>query len=401
MKAKIWQTIFNLQLIVNILFLGLNLFFKHLTYSKLNNTEIIIFLVILLISLFSNFISNKIITKTVNFIQVAMLPYIFRYLLIGLISNLAVLKILPVNLLGFLAILFDLVIDIPLAIVLGSKVKNWFVRIVVVEAIMISYELLIFPSMRNRIVNDLLQCRIVEIIAFGVIAILLSHGWGIKFNWNLTQIKMNDMQLISLILLMIFSFWFTCFNQFSTIGTTLSEALFKWGSIFSSLKFNFKDLLLTLAPSFLEELERYLNIVILLMAASHLKSQKWIAVFGSALIFSLSHYFNLLAGSSFGEVTEQVVNTFSIGCLFTVIYLYTRKLWLTIIVHFINDFIGFVINSTPAFSLRLGILTNYGNGMLLEALIFVLPIIVTVLLLLFKNSQDLINKNISQIIIND
>lgn len=64
----------------------------------------------------------------------------------------------------------------------------------------------------------------------------------------------------------------------------------------------------------------------------------------------------------------------------------------------LNDLIGFSITNTSAYSLRMGILSNYCNGMLTNILIFVLPLLASILLLSFKETRQLINNNIQKAI---
>ena len=391
-KAKI---IFNLQLILNIIFFIYLVLSKN--YIKINYIVFSIALLILIVSLFNPKI--KIFKLSSNFLEIATLPFIFRYLAINFIQYLGSLNIISLSLIGCLSCLVSFFINFPLAMLNYKKIDNWFLRLISVQALMISYELLAFPLVGNNIIDALLSYRIVDIISFFILAILILKEWKINFKWNLTIVHMNIAQALLVLLLLIFSIWLIGFNQFGNMGSTLSEAFFIWKDIIqTSLNINTTTVLKAITPSFMEEIERLFNISILLLATYKMKYKRWVATLGSAFIFSIGHWPNLLNHMSLNNLSTQMITTFSMGCLFAVIYLCTGKLWLIIAVHFLNDLIGFSITNTSAYSLRMGILSNYCNGMLTNILIFILPLLAVILVLSFKKTRLLINNNIQKAI---
>lgn len=389
------KMIFNLQLILNIIFFIYLLLNK--SYTAISYVVFSIGLLILIASLFNPKI--KIIKLSSNFLAIATLPFIFRYLAINFIQYLGSLNIISLPLIGCLSCLISFFIYFPLAMLNYRKIDNWFLRLISVQALMISYELLAFPLTGNSIIDALLRYRIIDIVSFFIMAVLLLKKWKINFKWNLIIVHMNIIQAITVLLLLIFSIWLIGFNQFGNMGSTLSEAFFYWKDIIqNSLNINATAVLRAITPSFMEEIERFLNISILLLATYKMKYKRWVATLGSAFIFSIGHWPNLLNHMSLTDLSTQMITTFSMGCLFAVIYLCTGKLWLIIAIHFLNDLIGFSITNTSSYSLRLGILTNYYDGMLTNILIFVLPLLAVVLTLSFKETRQLINNNIQKAI---
>ncbi|MBA1393047.1 CPBP family intramembrane metalloprotease, partial [Lactobacillus sp. XV13L] len=91
-----------------------------------------------------------------------------------------------------------------------------------------------------------------------------------------------------------------------------------------------------LEPGILEETERYLNIIILL--AGFNRFPKWrvpIAVYGSALLFGLPHLSNLgIYGETLPATLAQAIGVTGDGFLWAVLYLYSGKIWPSMLAHF-------------------------------------------------------------------
>ena len=74
---------------------------------------------------------------------------------------------------------------------------SWLLfRVISVQALMISYELLAFPLIGNSIIDALLRYRIIDIISFFIIAILILKKWKINFRWNFTIVHMTITQAL-------------------------------------------------------------------------------------------------------------------------------------------------------------------------------------------------------------
>ena len=85
--------------------------------------------------------------------------------------------------------------------------------------------------------------------------------------------------------------------------------------------------------------ERYINIMILLIASRNLK--KWripIAVYGSTLLFALPHFSNIGWNGQTVAATISQVLAVTDAMIWVVAYFYIGKLWFIMIVHFFNDY---------------------------------------------------------------
>ena len=76
--------------------------------------------------------------------------------------------------------------------------------------------------------------------------------------------------------------------------------------------------------------------------SSSRKSIFWATVISSAA-FGGIHIFNLFAGAGFAGVLLQVGYSFLIGGMCAIVLLYTRCIWLCVILHAVYDFCGYLI----------------------------------------------------------
>ena len=63
----------------------------------------------------------------------------------------------------------------------------------------------------------------------------------------------------------------------------------------------------------------------------------------TALLFGLSHLFNLAVGASIPSTLLQVGYTFLMGALFTTIFIKTKNIWFSVIIHALFDFGGMIV----------------------------------------------------------
>lgn len=80
------------------------------------------------------------------------------------------------------------------------------------------------------------------------------------------------------------------------------------------------------------------------------KSQKtktgvFLAIVYSSLVFSLLHLLNVFAGSGFLPILLQIGYTFLIGMMFAVVYLKTKNIWTTIVIHTIYNIGGLMFST--------------------------------------------------------
>ena len=144
------------------------LMFKEINLRNHSSLHKLFYSLILIVSLFNPKI--KIFKLSSNFLEIATLPFIFRYLASNFIQYLSSLNMISLPLIGCFSCLISFFINFPLVMVNYRKIDNWFLRLISVQALMISYELLAFPLIGNSIIDALLRYRIIDIISFFIIA---------------------------------------------------------------------------------------------------------------------------------------------------------------------------------------------------------------------------------------
>lgn len=85
-----------------------------------------------------------------------------------------------------------------------------------------------------------------------------------------------------------------------------------------------------------------------------------ITVVVTSAVFALMHLINLFFGLGVGAVFLQVGYTFLIGCMLAVMLIYTKNVWLCVLVHFVFDIGGTIVTdlgSGPFQDLTFWILT--------------------------------------------
>lgn len=150
---------------------------------------------------------------------------------------------------------------------------------------------------------------------------------------------------------MLFLIWYDFFASFIQIAPDLKGAVWNLSVLnpARSLFFYSNSALVYLTSingGILEVFERYAFIVVLGLAFKSKKMRVELIILLSSLIFSLNHYVNILSEQeSFMNTTFQVIDLFSFGCLLAIVYLYTGKSWLAMIIHTTWDFIIFAMTS--------------------------------------------------------
>ena len=201
-----------------------------------------------------------------------------------------------------------LVLLLPVAMVSASQIKNWFLRL----------------------------------IAFGLfLDVQYGSDQGLLISKNLPVMhSINNQDVVSafalLILLLVIN---VAWNTFGGNGNNIFSILFSYIVDIHSKYINVPSFTSALEPGVLEEAERYINIMILLIASRKLK--KWripIAVYGSTLLFALPHFSNIGWNGQTVAATISQVLAVTDAMMWVVAYFYIGKLWFIMIVHFFNDY---------------------------------------------------------------
>lgn len=227
---------------------------------------------------------------------------------------------------------------IPIVRVLFSKVSYpWMQMIAWLSLIPVVYDGL----SKWNVVSHPYLTMIINTGALGAITFIfivrnLSDGWGYGSNLNL---KFNHSQYFSqLIIWMLIGY-----ALINIIWMNLSNSpfIFMLYNATKSLSFNFRAICQATEAGVLEELCRYLTIIILFKWYNKKKSKLcWIIVW-SALIFSLQHIVNLQSQTLWITV-EQMIVVLGYGLFYADLFLYTGKLWLSMLLHGLLDYSVFI-----------------------------------------------------------
>ncbi len=99
-----------------------------------------------------------------------------------------------------------------------------------------------------------------------------------------------------------------------------------------------------LSVGFFEEIIfRGLLLMLLIERLSTKKHGIWIAVISSSILFGMIHLINLINGASLSGTLLQVIYSTLMGMLWAVMYLRTKNLWLTMVLHATYNFFGQVM----------------------------------------------------------
>ncbi|AUD62174.1 hypothetical protein BK010_00615 [Tenericutes bacterium MO-XQ] len=99
-----------------------------------------------------------------------------------------------------------------------------------------------------------------------------------------------------------------------------------------------------LSVGFFEEvIFRVVLLIFLLKTFSKLKMNLIFSIVLSSLIFALSHIFNLFSGASYSDTFLQIGYSFLVGMMWAVMFLKTKNIWLTILLHATFNFFGQVM----------------------------------------------------------
>ncbi len=97
------------------------------------------------------------------------------------------------------------------------------------------------------------------------------------------------------------------------------------------------------AIALLEELFFRALLLPLVVDCLRIKHRLFFATVLTAAVFGLSHLVNLFFGADVGATFLQVGYTFLLGCMFGAMLLFTKNVWLCVLVHFIFDIGGTLI----------------------------------------------------------
>ena len=349
-SQKAWNKIFNVELIIGIVWIVLFSFHPERSFPIYLPVINWVFLAILVVLLILSTVrkKNRHIQTTISVLSALALPFTFNKLIQGIVTSLNTIFASWAPFFSIVGCLALLLVSIPMVKASLPAVKNWILRLIVVEGLGLSQ---LAPALKfycaPKYVSELLESGLINALAMFILAFFIFKAWGLKFEWNLKFIKTKNFQWWALVLLLLFSAYFPFFNVFLGIAQTPVQ-IFNWD--FSTFEVTLTGFLSAVEAGIMEETQRCLDIVVLLFVFRNFKGKVVWATVISSLLFSLDHLTNL-GSTQFGvlyhftKVEQQMIYTFGFGMLAAVLYLYTGKLWLSMLVHFGLDFI--VFSETP------------------------------------------------------
>ena len=186
-------------------------------------------------------------------------------------------------------------------------------------------------SFSNQLANEMITNSIPRLLGGIVFVILLSMiGYKKIFAFNSTWIKSLIVLIPGLII---------AFNNFPIVAYFDGRA-----EITEPVYTIYVFMIECFSTGFFEEIV-FRGIVLLLLIQKLPNTQKgmYLAIFISSLLFGLSHLVNLFGGIGLTDILLQVGYSFLMGLLWAVVYLKTKNIWWSILLHSTYNFFGLVL----------------------------------------------------------
>lgn len=190
----------------------------------------------------------------------------------------------------------------------------------------------------NQIVNTIMTSGLLAGIAFFISGCYLAHNWGFRFNPNLKFKKLSNFSFVVMSVILIYAVVDVIWNDFGGYHNGVLNLFISYGA--DSMKFTFKGMGEAAEAGILEETMRFLNIVVLLYAFRRRKWQIPATVSISAVLFGMLHLSNY-GWQELYATLDQCAEAFGAGLFLAILYLYSGKLWLAMLEHFLLDFFIF------------------------------------------------------------
>ena len=237
-----------------------------------------------------------------------------------------------------------LVLLLPLAVLYAGDLKKWYLRLIAVYLLDQQYgpDQLLLVSKNLRIMHSITWQGVIAALALLILACFLGYAWGYCFNPNLKFVKSRNFQMSIFVIVIAFATIDLFYNAFSDYDKQIWTAFFSYSIDIQSKYLTIPNLTSAIEPGILEETERYL--MVLIFIAGFNRFPKWrvpIAVYASGILFGLSHAGNVgWNGENLSATIAQVIGVMGSGFLWAVLYLYSGKLWLPMIFHFLMDYLA-------------------------------------------------------------
>ncbi len=391
LSHKRWQQIFDVQLLIALIWMLLEVIFQNKN-SVGNLIQGAFFIIVLGLNFYNQRVNrqNGIIFEIVRWLNLFGLSTLFPSVWVEIgnyfLKNVPQLEILWVLLLW----MSYLVLLLPLAILFAGSLKNWFLRLIGVGLLGTQYgpDSLLKIGKNLPWLHSITSQGVVAAFALLILACFLGKAWGFHFNPNLKFVKSRNFQYSVLLLLVLFAFIDVFYNAFINYDKQIWTAFFRYSIDLQKKYFTIASFTAALEPGIFEETERYLAIIILLAGFNQYRNLRVpIAIYGSTLLFGLSHLGNVdWNGETFEATIAQVIGVMGSGFLWAVLYLYSGKLWLPMIFHFLMDYLA---NLQSGWNSAGWQLNSWATDYISEVLMVLVPLAVTVWMMYGKRREVL------------
>lgn len=400
MKQKAWDRIFNIELGLAILIsfiLGIiGQQFKQEWSNKAFWISLVILFVIAVLRIFSQ--KNRYVKLVSNWLSILTLSFIFELLTDTTVSILN-LKISTIaSLISVIGLLLLLVVNIPLVVINFPVVKNWFLRLISITVLALSS---LFGNDRiygaPEVVHQIARTGLIFAIAMFILSFFIARAWDLRFSWNLSVIRNPNFHWLTLIILLVVATWFAFFNTYIVLAQSLGELLCFWQWDFNAFEFTRKAFMAASEAGIFEETIRCLELIVMLYALRNFKYRIIVSMLVTSLIFSLMHLTNL-GGNVFGiqfdwqAVLQQMTYTFGVGMMLAAVYLYSGKLWLSMLIHFLTDLIS--LSKTPLSYTANPLITD---GWVMAVILMLIPLIIS-LIMMWGKRRRVMEDHVEQIV---
>lgn len=237
---------------------------------------------------------------------------------------------------------YFIVMFAPMAGIVGGKLKTSLARILYPAwwfVIVITLVGSIYPAKfaGPRTFELILTTGALGAVAFFLMMVATMRAWHLSWPGINPQFG-RGFSWLSLIILLGLGFLFIFINSFSTGD--------RWSNILTSydlhLAYSSREYLLTAFEAGVAEetLCRFAFLGVLLYVFRNFRNQALWAILVSSFLFGILHFGNALV-QPFMITFLQAVSAMALGLYFAVIYLYTGQLWLSMLMHFLLDWLAF------------------------------------------------------------
>ena len=348
-------TTYRLQLLLAIIIVSIN------TSSRGGVASLLVLLMLIIALLFTSVARSSRNLRYINWgIQLLTAPVLLSFTtgsLLMLTSSLPFVSIL--------VLLSYLVIFIPYTKLYVKPLRNTWLRLLWV---IFFFQIAIGPASYYGVTvttgnvwfTSLITTGCLGAIAYLIVIIKAFASWHLQTPLSFAKyhVKVNwGVILVYLLLVLLFLYS----NLAGYQELRMKGELQLWQDFLTSLESGIGE----------ETLCRFAILTLLMIICRHSKRKILLVIFTSSLIFGLLHFINLIDQSWSLTVYQFCFTTIS-GIFFALIFLYTGRLWLVMVIHFAMDFVSSfseisAMNSTIS-------LADYQSIVVLALLMLVLTI---------------------------